>query len=351
MPSARSFLLILLTVITFLFVTEAFRFSLIPATSSMVRKSLRTVDVPKLGKVVSCNQFLSQQQTGTYQGFVTCLMASKDMPLISDSGRRGFSYVGFSRLAPHQARLFPFHETRIAATLSHFSYLEKVDETAEHGSPIVVESDPAVWTRAHVWINKRAKTAFVSFRGTNSLVDVVHDLDMRPVPVDASVDQNVTVHAGFRYKFFTIKKALEDVLRDNKDDFDTLVVTGHSLGGALATIAAPFLSDMFPGKSVKCISFGSPRVGNENFVKWFQSTVDTNVRIVNEQDPVPHLPLGSAYHHVSDGICIVPGSGIYSFPDIPVNQRLPWAMENLDLSKTGISHFLQTYISRVNMYN
>jgi predicted lipase len=275
-------------------------------------------------------------------------MASKDMPVISDSGRLGFSYVGFSRLAPHQARLFPFHETKIAAKLSHFSYLAKLEETAEGGVPIVVESDPVAQTRAHVWINKRTKTAFVSFRGTSTWMDVIHDLDTRPVPADARPD--ITVHAGFRYKFFSIKNALEEVLMENLADFDTLVLTGHSLGGALATIAAPFLSDMFPAKTVKCISFGSPRVGNENFVKWFQSTVDSNVRIVNEHDPVPHLPLGSAYHHVSDGICIVPDS-LYSFPEIPVGQRLFWAMENLDLSQTTISHDLQTYISRVNMYN
>ena len=357
MSSGRSFLLLLFTVVTFLLFAEGFRFSVIPSASSIVRKSLRSVDHPKIPSI-SCNQFLIQekQSTGQYPEFITCLRASKDMPNQARDFVGKFSSSRFTKLGHHHVRQLPIRETKVAAKLSHLSYLEEFgdDENNHEGQlPMVLESDPVAQTRAHVWIDKESKTAFVSFRGTSSWVDVLHDLDTRPVPADPSRrPEDITVHAGFRLKFFAIKEALEDLLVSNQHEFETVIVTGHSLGGALATIAAPFLADYFPTKIVKCISFGSPRVGNENFVKWFNSAVDTNVRVINEHDPVPHLPLGPAYHHVSDGVCIVPDSAaIYSFAEIPVGERLLWAMENLDLSQLTTAHDLKTYINRVNMYN
>jgi hypothetical protein len=40
-------------------------------------------------------------------------------------------------------------------------------------------------------------------------------------------------------------------------------------------------------------SYGSPRVGDERFSQWFDTTLKTNVknRITHGKDPVPHLPM------------------------------------------------------------
>lgn len=67
----------------------------------------------------------------------------------------------------------------------------------------------------------------------------------------------------------------------------TLWVTGHSLGGALATLAAQWLV----GSGVKVAgtyTYGSPRVGNSGFYKGY---VPVNYRFVNDSDIVPHVPL------------------------------------------------------------
>ena len=41
---------------------------------------------------------------------------------------------------------------------------------------------------------------------------------------------------------------------------------GHSLGGALATLASAWASYEYPDADVRCVTLGSPRVGNPAFV-------------------------------------------------------------------------------------
>lgn len=69
-----------------------------------------------------------------------------------------------------------------------------------------------------------------------------------------------------------------------------LYVTGHSLGGALATMAAASLSDN--GVEVAGVyTFGQPRVGDRTFASQLNKHIDGRVfRFVNNNDIVPHVP-------------------------------------------------------------
>lgn len=70
-----------------------------------------------------------------------------------------------------------------------------------------------------------------------------------------------------------------------------LVITGHSLGGAIATIAAGELRS----QQYHCdlYTYGSPRVGNAvyaNFISNQQQLLGREFRVTNLDDPVPRLP-------------------------------------------------------------
>jgi pimeloyl-ACP methyl ester carboxylesterase len=75
-------------------------------------------------------------------------------------------------------------------------------------------------------------------------------------------------------------------------------VTGHSLGGALATLfaayAAAALPDLVPGAVVSCISFASPKVGSMSFRAAVQALERRGrlrcLRVANYQDLVTLLP-------------------------------------------------------------
>ena len=69
-------------------------------------------------------------------------------------------------------------------------------------------------------------------------------------------------------------------------------ITGHSLGAALATLCAGRY-----GRAQGVYTFGSPRVGNENF----KQHLDVEIyRIVNNDDIVPRLPSLGVYTHVGE---------------------------------------------------
>lgn len=68
-----------------------------------------------------------------------------------------------------------------------------------------------------------------------------------------------------------------------------VIVTGHSLGGALAMIYAEMLRQ--DGIEVtQLITFGQPRVGNGKFAKAFSAFEIPYIRFVNETDIVPDVP-------------------------------------------------------------
>jgi len=85
--------------------------------------------------------------------------------------------------------------------------------------------------------------------------------------------------------------------------------TGHSLGAALATIAAARFAAIRPVQGL--YTFGSPRVGNANFA---QTVPSANWRIVNNQDLVAHLPprIGG-YEHVGT-LIFLDAAGAFAEP-------------------------------------
>lgn len=80
----------------------------------------------------------------------------------------------------------------------------------------------------------------------------------------------------------------------------TLIATGHSLGGALAEVAALELKRIFPSLEMEIHHYGGPRIGNVNLAKHLNNKIETVYRVVHHKDIVPHLPPDLPefeYHH------------------------------------------------------
>jgi acetyl esterase/lipase len=77
-----------------------------------------------------------------------------------------------------------------------------------------------------------------------------------------------------------------------------LRVTGHSLGGAIATLAAASMRNT--GHAVALYTFGSPRVGGSKISDYITKQAGGNYRVTHWNDPVPKLPLLTmGYVHTS----------------------------------------------------
>ncbi|QGJ71794.1 Serine protease [Planctomycetales bacterium 10988] len=138
------------------------------------------------------------------------------------------------------------------------------------------------------FIGSTTDFTLVSFRGTESLRDWLADLNVRSIQHDYG-----RVHRGFFGAFEDAREQLEEKIRDSGNR--SLVLTGHSLGGALATVAAAEWHDMFDIRSV--YTYGQPAVVKRGFRDFFKSYLgDILIRFVNDDDIVTRVP--PTYVHV-----------------------------------------------------
>lgn len=79
------------------------------------------------------------------------------------------------------------------------------------------------------------------------------------------------------------------------------MITGHSLGGALAILCAVDFQQSF-GNVDLVYTFGQPRVGNDKFAAYYTSIFGSNsFRLINYADTVVHSPpkaFGFLHHGV-----------------------------------------------------
>jgi alpha-beta hydrolase superfamily lysophospholipase len=67
-----------------------------------------------------------------------------------------------------------------------------------------------------------------------------------------------------------------------------IVTTGHSLGGAIATLAAADLRNS--GYAVTMHSYGAPRVSSLKLANYITAQAGGNYRVTHWNDPVPNIP-------------------------------------------------------------
>ena len=135
------------------------------------------------------------------------------------------------------------------------------------------------------------KDNILSFPGTDNFKDWLSDLEAYEICEHKEYPGKV--HDGFA-------KRLDYLWNQIKlPPVGDIYVIGHSLGGALATLASVRLKSL--GYNPIVYTFGSPRVGNKTFSEQYHIT--NYERWVNRFDVVPHVPsyeLIESYTHVGD---------------------------------------------------
>jgi triacylglycerol lipase len=148
----------------------------------------------------------------------------------------------------------------------------------------------------------------LAFRGTQvddfwpSVLDFATDAQFLPI-LDAHGD---LVHAGFLGALGEVWPQVRAHLRaEQLRKHRPLWITGHSLGAALATVAANLCCDD-PSLGLQgAYTFGSPRVGDSGFGARVRVPM---FRFRNDSDIVPHIPLGLLFRHVG-GLQFIDGAG------------------------------------------
>lgn len=151
--------------------------------------------------------------------------------------------------------------------------------------------------------------AAVVIRGTDAKVDplgllaqVAEDLrSLEQVTIPWSSDSSAAVSSGSIKAFGDITtmtskgamwgKNLSDYLTTVAGEVPQIVVTGHSLGGAMTTMVSLWGQSTFAsalGSTViQPVTFAAPGIGNQAFIDLYQSTFSGNVAFANSLDMVP----------------------------------------------------------------
>ncbi|MBT9314241.1 lipase family protein [Leptothoe spongobia] len=159
---------------------------------------------------------------------------------------------------------------------------------------------------------------YVVFRGSDADRDWLTNLDFSrwSAVTDAVLDDRqldypdvyeasrsgVKIHSGFTKAYLAARSEIHAVVQ--KSVMTRWVMTGHSLGGALAKLCAVDLQYNFSPKiSVEVYTFGAPRVGNKAFAESYNRRVLNSWRFVNGNDVVSGLPRRwQRYRHVNTRI-------------------------------------------------
>ena len=125
------------------------------------------------------------------------------------------------------------------------------------------------------------------FRGTEK--------DIKDIKADANAviqacESGGSIHSGFQQAYQWVVSDIHAALEQDEIKNKPLFITGHSLGGALATIAAKKLSHQ--AGIAACYTFGAPRVGDEHWISEIKTPI---YRLINAADCVPMLPPGSTF--------------------------------------------------------
>lgn len=142
------------------------------------------------------------------------------------------------------------------------------------------------------------KLIVVAFRGSTSFKNWLTDLAFAKKQTD--ICASCTAHHGFWQSWLDARdRVLPAVAQATAANPSyQLRVTGHSLGGAIAALAAASLRN--DNYTVAMYTFGSPRIGGTKISEYITQQPGGNYRVTHWNDPVPKLPpIAVGYVHIS----------------------------------------------------
>ncbi len=174
--------------------------------------------------------------------------------------------------------------------------------------PVLI-SEPQTDTQCAILPEGAATT--IVFRGSESSEDwetdfntaleraqfdqkVIRELIVGPqektYPYAGPSSSGALMHRGFVAAYFAVREQIHDYI--NNYAVSSVVTTGHSLGGALATLCAVDIQYNFSDKvtTIEAYTYGAPKVGNDGFRDSYNERVPKSYRVVHGMDIVPELP-------------------------------------------------------------
>jgi len=165
--------------------------------------------------------------------------------------------------------------------------------------PVYAIYDKSHDTNGYIGYTPSQSTIYVSFRGSESIQNWLDNLDV--ILTSYPLCSGCEVHKGFYSAEQDSIANVLNVVKSLKAQFPTysVIVTGHSLGAALATLT--ILDLQKAGISpLRLFNYGCPRIGNDQFAAYASSILSDHNRITHHKDMVVHTPMHERFTHINN---------------------------------------------------
>lgn len=135
----------------------------------------------------------------------------------------------------------------------------------------------AIYNNVRFFIIEDSQNIFIVVRGTQNKENIKTDISIK----HKNITSDIKVHQGFYDVAYGINMLIKNKLKDDKD----ITLAGHSLGGGVALLLGSMLYDN--GYKVKLFTFGSPPVGDKNFVRKYKKL--EHYRYEHKYDFIPKM--------------------------------------------------------------
>ncbi|MCS7477153.1 lipase family protein [Umezawaea endophytica] len=258
----------------------------------------------------------------------------------------------------HQASGYDARQAYCMAQAAELAYADRgrIEATAAGWGFDRVRHHHSTFTPPFALSDTQAYTAasptmiVTAFRGTEpvQLRDWLSDTTTPPWPGPANTG---LVHYGFAEALRAVFPSVRSAITELRDAEQTVWFTGHSLGGALAMLAAAWLHFEDPSLSAHGVyTFGQPRTCDRALaVAYDRALSGRTFRVVNNNDIVTQVPPGPAFRHVA-ALRYIDSSG-------RVRESAPMASTLLDRAKGMTAdpfapaadgmrdHFMKAYVT------
>lgn len=135
------------------------------------------------------------------------------------------------------------------------------------------------------------KDFYIIFRGSDGKADWADNIEYKQVPY--TFDHTLQLHKGFYKDQYLLVR--QQLLNEVFEYFKLrpkgrVIVSGHSLGGALAIICAYDIKQTCNMFEITCASFAAPRVGNAKFTKAYKNAAINTYLFRYKNDTVTQVP-------------------------------------------------------------
>jgi hypothetical protein len=146
----------------------------------------------------------------------------------------------------------------------------------------------------------------ISCNGLKTIKDLYYCLKFNKTDVNHLIinNENISIHNGFLDLYQLIQNYILIKCYNYIDLYPNreIVFCGHSLGGALSSIAALNLKIIKNNYKITSCTFGTPKIGNKNFTKSFNKYIKNSFVFINHDDPIPILPYSFNYEYTD---CVI----------------------------------------------